>query len=206
MDAVPNPVEPLSTEACEKVREIEKKPIIQFVGRYGPEKGLNRILESFAACAADFPEWVLRINGNGLEEEILAVEKYLAQLDPETAQRVELGGVLNAEEVIEHFAESSLAVMASDFEGLPMSFLEAMQVGTPLVSYPSSSALQEMVPEMGYLAEEPSVEALQEQMRLAMSDAQLRGQKSALCREKSRTFSPEYVVRHWEKLFESIHR
>ena len=79
-------------------------------------------------------------------------------------------------------------------------------MGTPLVSYPSSSALQEMVPEMGYLAEEPSVEALQEQMRLAMSDAQLRGQKSALCREKSRTFSPEYVVRHWEKLFESIHR
>ena len=56
----------------------------------------------------------MRINGNGLEEEILAVEKYLAQLDPETAQRVELGG-LNAEEVIEHFAESSLAVMASDF-------------------------------------------------------------------------------------------
>lgn len=41
---------------------------------------------------------------------------------------------------------------------------------------------------------------------LAMSDAQLRAKKSALCREKSRTFSPEYVVRHWEKLFESIHR
>ncbi len=206
VEAVPNPVEPLSEEACEKVREIEKKPIIQFVGRYGPEKGLNRILESFTACATDFPEWVLRINGNGLEEEILAVKKYLAQLDAKTAQRVELGGVLNSEEVIEHFAESSLAVMASDFEGLPMSFLEAMQVGTPLISYPSSWALREMVPEVGYLAEEPSVEALQEQMRLAMSDAQLRAKKSALCLEKSRTFSPEYVVRHWEKLFESIHR
>ena len=206
VEAVPNPVEPLSEEACEKVREIEKKPIIQFVGRYGPEKGLNRIFESFTACAADFPEWVLRINGNGLEEEILAVKKYLAQLDVKTAQRVELGGVLNAEEVLETFAESSLAVMASDFEGLPMSFLEAMQVGTPLISYPSSWALREMVPEVGYLAEEPSVEALTEQMRLAMSDAQLRAKKSALCLEKSRTFSPEYVVRHWEKLFESIHR
>ena len=206
VEAVHNLIEPLSEEISEMVRLGEKKPIIQFVGRYGPEKGLNRILESFAACAADFPEWVLRINGNGLEEEILAVEKYLAQLDPETAQRVELGGVLNAEEVIEHFAESSLAVMASDFEGLPTSFLEAMQVGTPLISYPSSWALREMVPEVGYLAEEPSVEALQEQMRLAMSDAQLRAQKSALCREKSRTFSPEYVVRHWEELFESIHR
>ena len=207
VEAVHNLIGPLSEEISEMVRLGEEKPIIQFVGRYGPEKGLNRILESFAACAADFPEWVLRINGNGMEEEILAVEKYLAQLDPETAQRVELGGgVLNAEEVIEHFAESSLAVMASDFEGLPTSFLEAMQVGTPLISYPSSSALREMVPEVGYLAEEPSGEALQEQMRLAMSDAQLRAQKSALCREKSRTFSPEYVVRHWEKLFESIHR
>ena len=97
-------------------------------------------------------------------------------------------------------------MMASEFEGLPMSFLEAMQVGTPLISYPSSSALQEIVPEVGYLAEEPSVEALQEQMRLAMSDAELLAKKSALCREKSRTFSPEYVVRHWEKVFGSIHR
>lgn len=148
----------------------------------------------------------MRINGNGLEEEIFAVEKYLAQLDAETAQRVELGGILNTEEVIEHFAESSLAVMASEFEGLPMSFLEAMQVGTPLISYPSSSALREMVPEVGYLAEEPSVEALQEQMRLAMSDAQLRAKKSALCVEKSSIFSPEYIVRCWEKVFESIHR
>lgn len=43
-------------------------------------------------------------------------------------------------------------------------------------------------------------------VHLAMSDAELRAEKSALCREKSRTFSPEYVVRHWEKLFESIHR
>lgn len=95
---------------------------------------------------------------------------------------------------------------SSEFEGLPMSFLEAMQVGTPLISYPSSWALRELVPEVGYLVAEPSVEALQTQMRLAMSDTDLRAKKSALCREKSRTFSPEYVVRHWEKLFESIHR
>ena len=43
-------------------------------------------------------------------------------------------------------------------------------------------------------------------VHLAMSDAELRAEKSVLCLEKSRTFSPEYVVRHWEKLFESIHR
>ena len=67
--------------------------------------------------------------------------------------------------------------------------------------------LTSMAKTADYMAkEEPSVEALQEQMRLAMSDAQLRAEKSALCREKSRTFSPEYVVRRWEKLFESIHR
>lgn len=206
VDAVHNPVEPLSEEISEMLRLGEKKPVIQYIGRYGPEKGLGRILESFIACAEDFPEWTLRYNGSGSEEEALALKEKLAQIDPEIAHRVEIGGTLNAKEVLETFAQSSLAVMASEFEGLPMSFLEAMQVGTPLISYPSSSALREMVPEVGYLAEDPSVEALQEQMRLAMSDAQLRAQKSALCREKSRTFSPEYVVRHWEKLFESIHR
>lgn len=197
---------PLSEEISEMERLGEKKPVIQYIGRYGPEKGLGRILESFIACAEDFPEWTLRYNGSGSEEEVLALKEKLAQIDPEIAHRVEIGGTLNAKEVLETFAQSSLAVMASEFEGLPMSFLEAMQVGTPLISYPSSSALQEMVPEVGYLAEEPSVEALQEQMRLAMSDAELRAKKSALCLEKSRTFSPEYVVRQWEKLFESIHR
>ena len=206
VEAVHNPIERFSEEIREKVRQTGKKPVIQYIGRYGPEKGLGRILESFIACAEDFPEWTLRYNGSGSEEEVLALKEKLAQIDPEIAHRVEIGGTLNTREVLETFAQSSLAVMASEFEGLPMSFLEAMQVGTPLISYPSSSALQEMVPEVGYLAAEPSVEALQEQMRLAMSDAQLRAEKSALCREKSRTFSPEYVVRHWEKLFESIHR
>ena len=206
VEAVHNPIEPLSEETSEMVRQGEKKPVIQYIGRYGLEKGLGRILESFIACAEDFPEWTLRYNGNGSEEEVLALKEKISQADPEIARRVEIGGTLNAKEVLEMFAQSSLAVMASEFEGLPMSFLEAMQVGTPLISYPSSSALREMVPEVGYLAEEPSVEALQEQMRLAMSDTQLRAKKSALCVEKSSIFSPEYIVRCWEKVFESIHR
>ena len=96
---------------------------------------MGRILESFIACAEDFPEWTLRYNGSGSEEEVLALKEKLAQIDPEIAHRVEIGGTLNAKEVLETFAQSSLAVMASEFEGLPMSFLEAMQVGTPLISY-----------------------------------------------------------------------
>ena len=36
--------------------------------------------------------------------------------------------------MIEHFAESSLAVMASDFEGLPTSFLDAMQNSSQFLS------------------------------------------------------------------------
>lgn len=206
VEAVYNPIEPLSEETSETVRQVEKKPVIQYIGRYGLEKGLGRILESFIACAEDFPEWTLRYNGSGSEEDILTLKERLNQANPEIARRIEIGGTLNAKEVLETFAQSSLTVMASDFEGLPMSFLEAMQVGTPIISYPSSWMLREMVPEVGYLAEEPSVEALQEQMRLAMSDAQLRAKKSALCLEKTRTFSPEYVVRSWEKIFESIHR
>ena len=62
------------------------------------------------------------------------------------------------------------------------------------------------LPEVGYLAEERSVEALTKQLRLAMGDDELRAKKSALCVEKSFIFSPEYIVRCWEKVFESIHR
>ena len=83
---------PLSEEISEMERLGEKKPVIQFVGRYGPEKGLNRILESFAACVLISLNGYCVLTVTAWKRKILAVEKYLAQLDPETAQRVELGG------------------------------------------------------------------------------------------------------------------
>lgn len=208
VDAVSNPNAFIAPEVQKKVLEVaqQKKPVIQYVGRYGAEKGLMRILESFIACAQEFPEWVLKLNGGGSQDVEQQIKDRVASLEPALAERIVVGGPLNSQQVLEAYAEASLTIGASDFEGGPMSLQEGMRVGTPLVSYPSSYLLLDYLPEVGYLAEERSVEALTKQLRLAIGDDELRAKKSALCVEKSSIFSPEYIVRCWEKVFESIHR
>ncbi|WP_313968765.1 glycosyltransferase [uncultured Rothia sp.] len=208
VDAVSNPNAFIDPEVQKKVLEVaqQKKPVIQYVGRYGAEKGLLRILESFIACAQEFPEWVLKLNGSGSQEVEQQIKDRVASLEPALAERIVVGGPLSSEQVLEAYAEASLTICASDFEGGPMSLQEGMRVGTPMVSYPSSYLLLDYLPEVGYLAEERSVEALTKQLRLAIGDDELRAKKSALCIDKSSIFSPEYIVRCWEKVFESIHR
>ena len=208
VDAVFNPNVYITPEIQQKIMGIDqqKKPVIQYIGRYGAEKGLMRILESFIACAPEFPEWTLKLNGSGNDETERQMHELLETLEPALAERIVVGGPLSSEQVLEAYAEASLTICASDFEGGPMSLQEGMRVGTPLVSYPSSYLLLDYLPEFGYLAEERSVEALTKQLRLAIGDDELRAKKSALCVEKSSIFSPEYIVQCWEKVFGSIHR
>lgn len=208
VDVVSNPNAFITSEIQKKVMGIaqQKKPIIQYVGRYGAEKGLTRILESFVACAPEFPEWVLKFNGSGDDETERQMHELLETLEPALAERIVVGGPLNSQQVLEAYAEASLTIGASDFEGAPMALQEAMRVGTPMVSYPSCWVLCDVLPQVGYLAQERSVDALTEQLRVAMSDDAQRAEKSERCLQKAQEYTPEHIVRRWEEVFASIQR
>ena len=208
VDVVSNPNAFIAPEVQKKILEIaqQKKPVVQYVGRYGAEKGLIRILESFIACAPDFPDWTLKLNGSGDDEIVRQMHDFLETLEPALAKRIVVGGPLNSQQVLEAYVEASLTIGASDFEGAPMALQEAMRVGTPMVSYPSCWALRDVLPQVGYLAQERSVEALTEQLRIAMSDDAQRAEKSERCLQKAQEYTPEHIVRRWEEVFASIKR
>ena len=208
VDVVSNPNAFIAPEVQKKILEIaqQKKPVVQYVGRYGAEKGLIRILESFIACAPDFPDWTLKLNGSGDDEIERQMHDFLETLEPALAKRIVVGGPLNSQQVLEAYVEASLTIGASDFEGAPMALQEAMRVGTPMVSYPSCWALRDVLPQVGYLAQERSVEALTEQLRIAMSDDAQRAEKSERCLQKAQEYTPEHIVRRWEEVFASIKR
>ncbi|MGA5745523.1 glycosyltransferase [Rothia mucilaginosa] len=208
VDAVSNLNASLDPAVERKVLALaeQKKPTVQFIGRYSEEKGLMRILESFIACATEFPEWILKLNGSGDEAIERQVKERIASLDSALAERIVVGGPLNSDQVLEAYAEASLTIGASDFEGSPMSLQEAMRVGTPMVSYPSCWVLRDVLPQVGYLAQERSIEALTEQLRVAMGDDAQRAEKSARCFQKAQEYTPEHIVRRWEEVFASIKR
>ena len=79
-------------------------------------------------------------------------------------------------------------------------------MGTPMVSYPSCWVLRDVLPQVGYLAQERSIEALTEQLRVAMGDDAQRKEKSERCLQKAQEYTPEHIVRRWEEVFASIQR
>ena len=85
--------------------------------------------------------------------------------------------------MLEAYAEASLTIGASDFEGAPMVLQEAMRVGTPMVSYPSCWVLRDVIGD----------------------DAQ-RVERSARCFQKAQEYTPEHIVCRWEEVFASIQR
>ena len=130
VDVVSNPNAFIAPEVQKKILEIaqQKKPVVQYVGRYGAEKGLIRILESFIACAPDFPDWTLKLNGSGDNEIERQMHDFLETLEPALAKRIVVGGPLNSQQVLEAYVEASLTIGASDFEGAPMALQEVMWV------------------------------------------------------------------------------
>jgi glycosyltransferase involved in cell wall biosynthesis len=97
------------------------------VGRLIPRKDPLTLLAAFGA-ASDAPD-TLRFIGDGAQRTDVLGGAARAGI----ADRVSVSGVLARDEVYQEVARSSLFVSASRGEGLPVSVLEAMTCGVPVV-------------------------------------------------------------------------
>lgn len=112
---------------------------ILYVGRLGYRKGLGRLLEAFARLQLG-PDCRLEIVGSGPLD--AALRQQARQL--EIADRVIFRGALDREVVREALGRAALFVNPADYETGPLTVLEALATGTPVVSTPTG-----LVAEMG---------------------------------------------------------
>ncbi|NIJ22117.1 glycosyltransferase involved in cell wall biosynthesis [Sphingomonas naasensis] len=113
------------------------------VGRLEPQKRWDRLIDALARVAD--PQVRLVILGEGSLRG--ALEAQVARLG--LAGRVSLPG--HAGDPLPALAGAALAVLTSDYEGVPGVLREALSVGTPVISTESSVAVREIVtgPELG---------------------------------------------------------
>jgi glycosyltransferase involved in cell wall biosynthesis len=124
-----------------------REPVILFVGRISPEKGPHILVEAFSQIAKDFPEWKLKMVGP-LPREIpewirkavgIGNQDYLKLiLDKIKAaglqDRFEYIPGLYGEALYRAYAESSVYVLPSFWEGVPTTVLEAMYFGGAIIA------------------------------------------------------------------------
>ena len=124
--SIHNPVTPVSLTANPEGIEGEKK-ILLCVARLAYQKNIDVLIKAFAALAPDFPEWILRIAGDGDDEKKLQDKIEALHLTPQVEL---LGAVKNTEEL---YCTSHLFCITSRYEGFPNALAESLSYGLPAV-------------------------------------------------------------------------
>ncbi len=105
---------------------------VLYVGRLGYRKGLSRLLDAMALLA-DRTDWRLALAGEG--PLAAGLEAQAERL--EIADRVDFLGFLDRAALLSALQDAALLVNPADYESGPLTLLEAMAAGTPVVTTPT---------------------------------------------------------------------
>jgi glycosyltransferase involved in cell wall biosynthesis len=111
-------------------RPQRKAPRIAIVGRISPEKGHGILLDAVSKLASESVAVEVEIIGDGPSAD--AIRLQAAKLGIE--KRVSFAGELLPGEVSRRLTDADIFCMASFAEGLPISIMEAMAIGVPVVT------------------------------------------------------------------------
>ena len=178
---------------------LENKQVIA-VGRYDYQKGFDRLIEAWRLVYERFPDWKLKIIGDGeLRDEL---EKLVGQYALNDV--IELKKSVT--DILAEYLNASIVVMSSRYEGLPMVLLEAMSVGLPMVSFECKCGPKDLITdgENGFLAPEGDVSMLAEKIMQLMADPDLRKKMGQAAKIKSERFAESVIMDKWVKLFDNL--
>ena len=106
---------------------FDKKDKLLFVGRINKEKGIYDLLEAMKIIIERFPKIELNVCGTGDN-----LQKIIKKLNLTT--NINLKGWLNKKEIDEEMKNSTIFILPSYYEAMPMSILEAMSHGNAVIS------------------------------------------------------------------------
>lgn len=168
------------------------------VGRLHEVKRFDLLIRLFAAVHAHFPDWKLRIVGDGEEREKL--EAAIRELHAE--DYVNLTGRKDATGVEEEMLHASIFAMTSRSEGFPFVLLEAQSCGLPVVAFDvrvgPGFVVQDGV--NGYLAADMVYEDFCEKLASLIKDEELRRKMYDAAIARAAGFSREKVGEMWYSL------
>ncbi|RJO61911.1 glycosyltransferase family 4 protein [candidate division WS5 bacterium] len=116
-------------EDLKKKAGIDGKKTVVYFGRISKEKSINVLLKAFAGLANEMDDVRLMIVGDGPALDELKSRAKKLKID----KKVIFTGMLKGKKLFETIAACDIFASASASENQPMSFLEAMALGLPMM-------------------------------------------------------------------------
>jgi glycosyltransferase involved in cell wall biosynthesis len=178
--------------------EGDKKRVIA-VGRLDYQKGFDRLIEAWRIVQQNkaYADWHLDIFGQGEWKEML--QKMIDERGMQNCVRLNEP----TKNIGKEYAESSMLVMSSNYEGFPMAMNEAMACVLPAVSFDFKCGPKDIIRHgvNGLLVKNGDIQGLADAMMTLMGDEALRKQMSVEARMVTETYSEEKVMGKWVSLF-----
>lgn len=195
---IPNAVPPIDFEGIQV--ESPREKTVLAMGRLSREKGFDLLIRAFGILAHDFPDWHLDILGEGNMRGELEQMVDQARL----VNRVRLVGWVD--QPAKRLTQAGFFVLSSRYEGFPVSLLEAMACGLPVVSFDCESGPREIVRHDidGLLVAPGNVDALAGAMQKLMEQEPLRQRLGTSAREVTSRFSQPAFYERWERVLTEV--
>ncbi|QFR00952.1 glycosyltransferase family 4 protein [Streptomyces phaeolivaceus] len=176
--------------------------VVVSAGRMHHIKRYDLLVRAFGMLAEEFPDWQLRIYGDGGEAgklRALVTELGLA------GRALLMGGFSPIES---EWAKGSIAAVTSSAESFGMTLVEAMRCGLPVVSTDCPVGPREILAdgEDGLLVTNGDVDAVAWGLRRLMADENLRRDMGAAAQRNSARYDPAAVAARYVELFEDAAR
>ena len=194
---IPNPITVENPEF--RYDPALKKKEVLFVGRLEPnQKRVSRVLETWALLEPRFPDWTLRLVGDGPEKRSL--QEFCAE---HRLEHVSFEGFQNP---APYYEQASLLLLTSEYEGFGLVIVEGMSFGVSPIVYGSFSAAYDLVDHGKDGCILPAASGFQAHRMAEMAAGLMRepADLHAMARNaiaKSRKFTREHIIPQWEKAF-----
>ncbi len=175
--------------------------LLIYTGRLGPEKNLSFLLRCFAGIAKAYGNIGLLLVGDGPERENLT--DLVAHLGVDS--RVRFLGMVPYEDIRCYLATADLFVTASVTEVHPLSVIEAMAVGLPVLGINSPGVgdiIQDGV--NGCLAEDEDMAAFTAKMARMVTEHEMRQQMGKSASAIAQTYSIKKTSRMMIEMYQKV--
>ena len=192
----------IDTEVFRPMPEIERNPlrIMATCSADAPLKGLRYLLRAYAQLLKTWPDLELLLvskpNPGG------ATEKLVRKLG--IGDKVQFVNGISTEQMVKYYAEASIAVVPSVYEGFGLPAGEAMACAVPVVST-DGGALPEVVGDAGMIVPTKDVDALAGAIDELLRDADRRAELGAKGKQRiDETFCWNVCAREMTEYYRQV--